>query len=264
MSTQIVEPDNSFKQAWCKVVWAEQHIINLNKLRDFAVEKHPRSCFIEQDEKGSSYLKFDTKPLPPAFSLMTGDAVHNLRTALDYCWMGLRRSISPDPGKHTLPRGVKREEVEGTLRKAAIEQSIEGIDAFVLDRIKPYRDGNYLLWLLGQLDNRNKHNLLITTLAASHVRKMSLSSKSGRISDIQITDGQFGGPLRLIGTDDPTDPLQIDGEPDVAVEVVLLHGKMESEGPLIPFMVASLKETAQAVKLFYATFGKDPPKNLGV
>jgi hypothetical protein len=248
----LSEPDLSFGHAGLKIKWAEQHIVNLNSIRNSVIEKHPRTVSLEANPNGSwSLVVRPTEPLPPAIPLLAGDAVHNLRAALDYCWMGLWRSIDPDAKKDTLPRGKLRDDVERRLRQVQMEDAIQGIDSFILDRIKPYEDGGNLLWLAGQLDNWDKHNLLIMTLGATMIRRMSI--KGTLLDHIQVVAGK---PLSFISFGaTPDDSIQFDYEPDVAVDLVISHGETICERPLVPLLVGILKGTAEAVELFRATFG---------
>jgi hypothetical protein len=122
-------------------------------------------------EPNTGKPRLQSSPLliyPPEVPAMAGDAVHNLRSALDHLAFHLVEvgislgetrgsqfkmvdiqfpiSYSPDGYKSIKPRSV-----EGMTREA-----IEAIDA-----LKPYKGGNDALWLLRQLDNTDKHTSIL-------------------------------------------------------------------------------------------------------
>jgi hypothetical protein len=92
------EPDRSFYQAWLKVLWAELHIVNLQtRCQTFVAQHRYTVAFNHGDGPHDMLIDFKaTNPVPVEVLLLAGDAVHNLRSALDYCWMGLLRSISTE------------------------------------------------------------------------------------------------------------------------------------------------------------------------
>ena len=93
---------------------------------------------------------------------IAGDVVQNLRTALDHLanqlvWAGsgdppsrrVEFPIAKDSGTYEREKARK---VEGMCPKA-----IKAIDA-----LKPYKDGNDLLWKIHELNNIDKHRALFT------------------------------------------------------------------------------------------------------
>jgi hypothetical protein len=102
---------------------------------------------------------------PDDFSLMIGDAVHNLRSALDHLAWQLVEANGNPPGKGTyFP-------ISETLTKyiASKGAKIQGMSAgaeSLIDSIKPYLGGNDDLWKLQELDNFDKHRLLLVTAYA--------------------------------------------------------------------------------------------------
>lgn len=98
---------------------------------------------------------------PPRWGAIAGDAIHNLRSALDILW---RRLMYPDGGGETnfkiafniygSPEAFKRSnsrEIK-SRNKAAVE---------IYRTLKPYKGGNDNLWRLSVLDDADKHRLLI-------------------------------------------------------------------------------------------------------
>ena len=54
-----------------------------------------------------------------------------------------------------------------------MEAVFQGTDSFILDKVKPYRDGNEAIWFAGKVDNWNKHNMLVVTLQRSSINEFT-------------------------------------------------------------------------------------------
>lgn len=90
-----------------------------------------------------------------------GDVIQNLRTALDHLANNLvavagnaptRRVEFPIAKDAATYEAEKARKVEG-MRAEAVE---------AIDRLKPYKDGNDLLWRIHELNNIDKHRMLFT------------------------------------------------------------------------------------------------------
>lgn len=105
------------------------------------------------------------QPPPPEISLITGDAIHNLRSALDHlaCELvlangqtPLRQTCFPIFDTATKYQNMDTKKVRGMSRGA-----LRAIDA-----AKPYKGGNEALYTLHELDIADKHHALLTTIVA--------------------------------------------------------------------------------------------------
>lgn len=97
-------------------------------------------------------------------ALVLGDAVHNLRSALDHLAYRLVISNGQTPTRNTSypicekPAGYKSK---------ATERKIEGIDTSLfplIEATQPYNAGYDGLGFLGELDNFDKHRMLIVSM----------------------------------------------------------------------------------------------------
>jgi hypothetical protein len=170
--------------------------------------------------------------------------------------MGLKRAIDATASKGTLPRGMSREEVKGTLEKSSIEQTFIGVNALILDTVKPYQSGNEVLWFTGQADNWNKHNMLLLALQSISVSMSGVGPGGGTF---KIEGDQFLGceNLRAISLGPG---VELDREPAVAFAIILKSRTPADERPLEPFLLAALKGTHEAVQSFASQFGKNQLK----
>jgi hypothetical protein len=122
-------------------------------------------------EPGTGETRLESRPLHiygPDIPTIAGDAIHNLRCALDHLafqlvtvgitfgeqrvkpWQDIQFPIFNSPGTY---ESRKARCVEGARKEA--------VDA--IDRLKPYKGGNEPLWLLRQLDNTDKHSFILAT-----------------------------------------------------------------------------------------------------
>ncbi len=179
----MVTSHDMFGQARLKLVWANEHIKQLNAAwnaflkTDFchlAVENQPPRPGI--DDGGQVIVLKSVDPIPAELPLLIGDAVHNLKAALDYTVSEL---LGWKDTKRTFPMAKTREELESSFRtdpevidgktmgkgrNASIEEALPGIGAFILQEIRPYKAANGFLWPLNKLDVRDKHRLLVPLL----------------------------------------------------------------------------------------------------
>jgi hypothetical protein len=151
-----------------KIERADQHIRELEaRLKSF-VEDDPYEA-VEKKEPDTGdriwVVKVKSDP-PPRLSIVLGDAVHNLRSALDHLACALVTAEAGASAVHratAFPISDTAEKCEASLTNV----QAAGKDALDLMRAsKAYKGGNDALWALRELDDRDKHHLLITVGAA--------------------------------------------------------------------------------------------------
>lgn len=151
-----------------KLEWAKKHIRDLKvEIRAF-LDSKPYVAGRKGDSKWGPqwtvYYLVSARPIPFTISLIAGDALANLRGALDHlayqlAWINgtrdenvLRSTYFPifdDAAKYRT--GAPRQ-VRGMRREA-----IQAINA-----LTPYKGGNDTLWRLHRLNNIDKHRLLVS------------------------------------------------------------------------------------------------------
>lgn len=254
MSAILKEPILSFRHAELKVRWAEKHINDLVPICNEIVQKHIKAGAVTYDKRTGN-LRAESNRIPALVRLLAGDAIFSLRSALDCCWMGLKRAIDPKAEKATFPRATTLDELKGTLKKASVEQCFPGSDRLILDGIKSYQDGNETLWFVAQVDNWNKHNMLPLALSRTRLSGVFRTTNGmvTLIDDDQIISSK---PVSFIGFGDGAD-VELHGEANVSLDIIISLGKPADERPLLPFLTSALQETDKAVKLLVSAFGKD-------
>jgi hypothetical protein len=161
---------------WRKIERADQHIKDLDRLRHrFGDEKKSKAVLCQVDPEDPEYVVWrlvDTR-VPDGIRLILGDAVHNLRSALDYLVDILVRANEATPGTYTAfpvwrKRGVPGRRPFGSLVAGKVRGVAPEV-AYVFNALEAYEGGAHqALWTLDQLDILDKHRLplLVTTCIA--------------------------------------------------------------------------------------------------
>jgi hypothetical protein len=183
----------TFQHAKLKVERGEHHIGEYVQTILAFLKTDFCKVAIERNGDTSNYsLKIDaTAPYPPELPAIIGEnAVHNLRTALDYIIVEFT-GLNPD--WIALPVAKGRSEVEALERYKAIREHLPDFADFILDEIQPYAGGKFKVWELAKLDNIDKHKLLIPITKFSTLLRMDIEDQNGnRISDtfVLVEEGQ--------------------------------------------------------------------------
>lgn len=155
-----------FKSARLKIDRASEHIADVNKVLK---EKRPFRYIVETDAKGGRRATMAEKDeaVVDALSVRSGDAIHNLRSALDHAYAAVvsrvatiereRRAIQ-FPFSETASRLE-----EACKNRLAHKVSPEFLAAIM--KLKPHgeRGGNEILYFMHALDVPDKHAHLVPT-----------------------------------------------------------------------------------------------------
>ena len=123
-------------------------------------DKNPHCITVETDPNtGNSVLSIaPAKPFPSILLTILGDALHNLRVALDHAWFAscIRcTEFTKFPARET------RESFEAAINGLK-ENAREEVKSYLRDSVQPYRGGVGEIFLhLHNLDIQDKHRLLI-------------------------------------------------------------------------------------------------------
>jgi hypothetical protein len=159
-------PKLKLDSARIKIERAKYHIGDLDRRVRVFSDSDPCEIYSEQDpQTGDCVYKVKSlRPIPPEIACIIGDAIHNLRSALDHLACGLvkandgvltRRTAFPIFDSAAQYKAQSPAKVKGMSGSA-----VRGIDA-----LEPYAGGNEDLWLLHDLDITDKHKLLLTCIS---------------------------------------------------------------------------------------------------
>ncbi|RWP38938.1 MAG: hypothetical protein EOR04_25575 [Mesorhizobium sp.] len=247
------DPQMSFQKAILKIEWANKHIENLDAVCSALIQSNVHQSIIKTQAYGGGYEVHLTPELPfgNEVPLLAGDIVSNLRAALDYCWMGLLRSIESKPAKDTLPIGTTRKDVISRIEKTLVGKAFPEVKGLIGDTIQFHRDfaagGNRSLCALNDLSNWNKHNLLI------------FSVRTIRTGVVTLLGSKFIG-----GTfDEGVIPFLVEGfgsnpdikhEGDFTLDIVFREMDLVENEPVIPTIRNLAQAAREAVEAFIEAF----------
>jgi hypothetical protein len=186
----------NFPASRSKVERANKHILDLNELLNTFTKSDFYSVSVKKN-KGSNYLFFDIDrtgfPGTDA-ALITGDAIHNLKSALDLLYYQAVEAATGSTESYTrFPIRDTRENLEtalngGLKKKATTDNPHPGLICdLLMDIVKPYTAGNYPLWALHELNIRDKHQLLIPVFEVMRFMNICLEDDK----HISFPEGRF-------------------------------------------------------------------------
>jgi hypothetical protein len=172
-----------FPSSALKIERAEKHIRELNAELTAYQRTLPYEITVEHDPKTGHdslcVVPFET--VPERLMCIVGDAIHNLRTALDYAASDIEFSTAGQRTKFTkFPIDDTREKVEHAINGGFKHKAPKGVCDFILDAIQPYRGGNgQPIWELHALDILDKHKLLIAQIHLQRIRNVRCKDEAG-------------------------------------------------------------------------------------
>ncbi|MGA2980640.1 MAG: hypothetical protein ABSD76_13705 [Terriglobales bacterium] len=149
-----------------KIKWANKHINDFMAAAVEFAKTDPYGTTVKTDPQSQQRIYTITKitPIPAHLRLIAGDAIQNMRSALDYLACGLVRvATKAEPSKYV---GFPISDSEPLTKeeKAAFARQVKGMRQGTIDAIKaikPYQRGNDTLWRLHRLNRIDKHRLLM-------------------------------------------------------------------------------------------------------
>jgi hypothetical protein len=179
-----MEPD--FQGARLKIERAQKHIRDLNAaLVSKAVQRNFHTIEIETDadtRHDSLNFKF-IETAPRDLMCIVGDAMHNLRTALDFVANDIEFATRGQRTTHTkFPVADTREKLIEAINGGFKHKAPERVVNFIVDVVQPYETGDgHPIWALHALDIEDKHRLLISNLQWKWIRNVRYKDETGEV-----------------------------------------------------------------------------------
>lgn len=147
----------------CKIKRAKHHIEELTRNIDGYLSEHPFELIVRNDPSTEqrNYFIITKRVIPENFSLMIGDAVHNLRTALDVLIFSMICHSSKRPETIQFPFSKGADSLKNVILSRQIKAAGDRVVKAIID-IRPYPGGDDLLFGLHSLDIIDKHRLILT------------------------------------------------------------------------------------------------------
>ena len=147
----------------------------------------PYQLTLHVDAKsGKQFLNYriSDRKIRAHLALMIGDAIHNLKCALDIAWGNTYTTLYPttfEPRFLNFPFQPERKTLETVLTKKGKIPDTCRLFSFVVDSVKSYKTGNPDLWAVHRLDIHDKHRLLIVVLNFMFIDDVELEHENGEV-----------------------------------------------------------------------------------
>jgi hypothetical protein len=174
-----------FRDARLKIKRADKHIADLDAV--IVGLKDSYSSTVEPNrETGHQDLIHAIPEFAEALdtmSLIAGDAIHNLKTALDFAWMGTLKEHVPSAnfGRTKFPVYASKKELEAALNGIPINTTANSaIFHVIATDIQPYEGGKHgVVYPLHRLDIEDKHLLLLGLLPLAGIDGIIVENPEG-------------------------------------------------------------------------------------
>lgn len=230
--------------AWEKVERAREHTHALEQLAEAFVKRRPNQIFFDKHtELPWVQLRIAVEPPPLRIATVAGDAIQNLRAALDHLVWQVVLSEGEQPGRHTcFPIYVSEFEFEKKVRKPPEGRRgpLHGIDPSgdkwaIIEGFQPYHSARPLvdpLATIAALSNADKHRTLLAGMslirdfdieALTEIIGLDISefTASAKADDILRHDAE-------IARFRPTTPGRMEMKSDLPFEIALSDGDLDT------------------------------------
>jgi len=156
---------------WLKIERAKEHINDLEARTHGFFEPAPYDLVSERDSETEEIVfRFQRLPhakdIPPLWGCIAADAIQNLRSTLDILWRRATVTSTKGSGRR---RGMYFPFLGPDILKARLKRAKEPALKAALNiasTFKPYKGGNYYLWLLNEMSRIDKHEIPVLVIAA--------------------------------------------------------------------------------------------------
>ncbi|HEX5467504.1 MAG TPA: hypothetical protein VFW80_00495 [Gaiellaceae bacterium] len=241
-----------------KVERAEKHISDLGPAITAFFKTEPYAAIRKDDleaQQRSYYAEIRAQP-DLSISLIAGDAIHNLRAALDLLFSQLVKANNEEVGDSDyFPIRKSAKSLEASLPE--IQRRVGSDACGLIEDMKPYQGGNDSLWHLHRLDAIDKHRFLLTALGSVVSLVLPFEFPDGRVVYIELPDQ--GNTFSLLEDRGHLLTLSFskgeqDHEPGFGIEVALNEPEVVEPQPLVPFLEQLAGLVTETIALFDARF----------
>lgn len=244
---------HSYVSCWEKVKRSNEQIADLNREIDAFLDEPPygasRVIYDIDSERFQELSKLHHgREIPLRFSVLVGEIVHNLRSALDHLAFQLVKAAGNRPTRKTAFPLFTKDPTGDKKATTSYDSSVEGMSLrakALINRLQPYQpsrestEGDPLA-ILSRLSNRDKHRELniVGTVSTGHSSLLIFhdipnddadGSSPTMVSDIAV---DVGGKLTT----------------DISLDEADVHG------PLVDTMTRLSDETRQVIAIFAKLF----------
>ena len=178
-----------YEGARLKIKRADKHIADLELSVDALKKRLVVTANVEAST-GCEFIKCDFASIADREAIdyiptIIGDAVHNLKCALDHAWLATLIRLIPsrdwEEERTKFPAHPTPNALESALRNLEIDVSTPNFFKLLMCDVKPYSGGDYAIRTVHELDIRDKHRLLIPIAHYSSIGAIYLKDHTGRL-----------------------------------------------------------------------------------
>lgn len=218
-----------------KVKRAHTHICELkDKVATFC-SKNPYQLVIERESTQYKWVVRAKEESPEDFPLIIGDAIHNLRSALDLLACDLVSLNNGNIKNVYFPFCKAGTELEDTIKHRHLDRAAQDL-VDIIRSLKPYSGGNNLLRAIHDLDIADKHQMIIPSVASVEVTDLKLYRNNSMIASIQGMSliGVKDGTIFMITP--PIDNIPIGQEFNITFNIVFGRNQPLEYQPILPIL----------------------------
>lgn len=238
--------DHPFGYALLKIERANDHIADIQSRLHASSDDYGPSLHVD-GKTGEQFLyyKQGDRYLRSDIALMAGDAVHNLRSALDIAWVETIKRVSPASltkwTQFTVPDSKTK--LVGDLTKTGkIDPASELFD-FMVNRVKSYEGGDTDIVALHNLDVDDKHRLLIPVVAVTGIKGVELKNEDGSVDVLDIAITRPNAFRKVVGLE-----TQLQNHGEVVFHVTFGKGAPGEDFEVIPTLMRYSKKVERIVR----------------
>jgi hypothetical protein len=185
--------------------------------------------------------------IPEVLGAIIGDALGNLRAALDHLTSGLVREWGQTfQGSLYYPMAPRKDLISHT-GLAAIEQALPGAKSLILDEIRPDGGPNEHLWDFYTLNKDDKHNFLIPTVNVVLVEIQATIAANGTVFEDCQWEFNAARPSVLIKS---PFPITIQNNFETTVQVKFGQGTPFQDEAVVPTLTQISEVVSEALNAF--------------
>jgi hypothetical protein len=215
----------AFRDSRLKIERANEHIREAEKRIKLITAPDSQTSRVEiHAEAQVKSVHYHLKRLGdlPELALVMGDAIHNLKTALDYAWFQTISTLMPGGDvRSKFPIYPSVDQLVSAL--SGVSAARPRLATLILGEIKPYDGGNFYLRPLHKLDIRDKHELLIPATNYGNVSGLIVKDQYRSVSS-RSWGGELGEEFHI---DFPQD-VEIEDKGRVPFGIVFKEGAMKN------------------------------------
>jgi hypothetical protein len=187
--------ENPYANAILKIERADKHISEIEQRLSTSQDAYHLSLYFNAST-GKQFILYNLaeKYIRSQLALMIGDAIHNLKCALDIAWADTVQKLSPSGynAKTKFPVRKDRQNLESVLQKTGKVLPDSPLFKFMVDGVKSYEGGDSDIWAIHRLDIHDKHHLLIPVLNVLSINGVELEQENGQVDCLTLA---LTGPI---------------------------------------------------------------------